>query len=246
MEGTSPLASARIRETLTVEEAARLAGIAVDEARWLEEGRLYRFRDAAAAIAATIAYAAAVGAGAEARARAERLARDRGRQPRRRRLVAAGLVTLAVGIALAVVAATHGSRPTAGIAGGGTTVGTAAGAAAASSPVGPAAAAPAAVPSPAPPRATILVDTIDSAGRPAVARALAARLRRLGYRVGRVERTSGPAADRAPDTAVYFEPGGAAVGAALGKLLRLPVRPLPAGKDPRRLVVVIGTRGLGA
>ena len=87
---SSPLARARIRGRLTVEQAAAAAGLSADEARWLEEGRLYRFADADAAIAATIAYAGVLGVLAEeARTSA---ARDESRvhRPRRRLFVLIG------------------------------------------------------------------------------------------------------------------------------------------------------------
>src|SRR2546423_15085758 len=40
----SPLAAARLLRQLTVEEAARRAGLRPEEVEWLEEGRGYRFR----------------------------------------------------------------------------------------------------------------------------------------------------------------------------------------------------------
>src|SRR6266542_2694703 len=57
----SPLAAARLRRQLTVAEAARRAGIGEDEARWLEEGRVYRFRSTDAAMLALLLYATALG-----------------------------------------------------------------------------------------------------------------------------------------------------------------------------------------
>ncbi len=50
----SPLAAARLHRQLTVSEAARRAGITEDEARWLEEGRVYRFRSTDAAMLALV------------------------------------------------------------------------------------------------------------------------------------------------------------------------------------------------
>jgi hypothetical protein len=102
----SPLAQARIRGTFTLEQAALRAGIAADEARWLEEGRLYRFPDADAAIAATIAYATALGlpregAGEQKRAGSHDMSR-------RRLIVLTALALLAIGIAVAITAATLG------------------------------------------------------------------------------------------------------------------------------------------
>src|SRR5437762_12977792 len=57
----SPLARARLHRQLTVEETARRAGISVEEVRWLEEGRVYRFPRPDDALAATVLYASALG-----------------------------------------------------------------------------------------------------------------------------------------------------------------------------------------
>ena len=56
----SPLASARLHRRLTVEEAAKRAGLTADQVQWLEEGRVYRFPSADAAIQATLLLAAAL------------------------------------------------------------------------------------------------------------------------------------------------------------------------------------------
>src|ERR671925_200640 len=57
----SPLARARLHRQLTIEEAARRAGLTEDEVRWLEEGRVYRFPRPDDALAATVLYASALG-----------------------------------------------------------------------------------------------------------------------------------------------------------------------------------------
>src|SRR5437660_12887617 len=57
----SPLARARLHRQLTVEETARRAGLSVEEVRWLEEGRVYRFPRPDDALAATVLYASALG-----------------------------------------------------------------------------------------------------------------------------------------------------------------------------------------
>src|SRR5919198_2375653 len=57
----SPLASARLHRQLTVEDAAGRAGIAPEEASWLEEGRVYRFPNADRALLAALLYATALG-----------------------------------------------------------------------------------------------------------------------------------------------------------------------------------------
>src|SRR2546430_10404649 len=53
----SVLAAARLHRQLTVAGAARRAGIPEDEARWLEEGRIYRFRSVDAAMLSLLLYA---------------------------------------------------------------------------------------------------------------------------------------------------------------------------------------------
>jgi hypothetical protein len=58
---TSPLATARLRRKLTVEEAARRAGISREQIEWLEAGRVYRFPTADDALVATVLFAAALG-----------------------------------------------------------------------------------------------------------------------------------------------------------------------------------------
>src|SRR6266480_7585393 len=57
----SALARARLHRQLTVEETARRAGISVEEVRWLEEGRVYRFPRPDDALIATALYATALG-----------------------------------------------------------------------------------------------------------------------------------------------------------------------------------------
>jgi len=56
----SALSSARLRRQLTIEGAAKRAGLTPDQVRWLEEGRVYRFPSTDAAIEATLVLAAAL------------------------------------------------------------------------------------------------------------------------------------------------------------------------------------------
>jgi hypothetical protein len=48
-----------------------------------------------------------------------------------------------------------------------------------------------------------------------------------------------------PQTAVYFEPGGEAIGLRLARQLGVPLKPLPGGSNPSRLVVIAGPPRLG-
>src|SRR4051794_40547358 len=56
----SPLAAARLLRQLTVEEAARRAGLRTEEVEWLEDGRVYRFRTTDEALAVAAVYASAL------------------------------------------------------------------------------------------------------------------------------------------------------------------------------------------
>src|SRR5436189_2222101 len=57
----SALAGARLHRQLTVDETAKRSGLSVEEVRWLEEGRVYRFARPDDALAATVMYASALG-----------------------------------------------------------------------------------------------------------------------------------------------------------------------------------------
>src|SRR5207245_11040252 len=57
----SPLASARLQCKLTVDEAARRAGLTPDQIEWLEAGRVYRLPAADHALVAVVLYATAIG-----------------------------------------------------------------------------------------------------------------------------------------------------------------------------------------
>src|SRR2546425_5458029 len=98
-EKTSPLAAARLHRQLTVDEAARRAGVTPDEVDWLEDGRVYRFPSADAALVATLLYASALGIDhREARILAGLPVAPRSVETvaRGRRLIALGAVALAV------------------------------------------------------------------------------------------------------------------------------------------------------
>src|SRR2546429_8527352 len=94
----SPLASARLQRKLTIDEAARRAGLTADQIEWLGEGRVYRFPSADDALVAAVLYATALRIGPdEARGLARLPVEPRpGRDPRSPIVsVAAGGVVLA-------------------------------------------------------------------------------------------------------------------------------------------------------
>jgi hypothetical protein len=212
----SPLAAARLRRQLTVEEAARRAGMPADHVRWLEDGRVYRFRTPDEALAATLVYASALGV-------EHREARELAGLPvppkplersNRGRLM--GLAALAVAaVAFAGFVTLPGGddaqaqRPFVEVA------------------------------AKLPPAWQISVDVLNGNGDINWTRQVASRVGALAYEISHVGR-----ADRFdyPQTAVYYERGGRDVAVRLARQLGVVTKPLPGGKNPRRLVIVVGAR----
>jgi hypothetical protein len=85
----------------------------------------------------------------------------------------------------------------------------------------------------------IRVEVLNGAGDIDWTRQVASRIQALSYRVAKVRR-----ADRFDyrETAVYYPPGATAIARRLARQLDAPVRALPGGKNPRRLVVVVGPK----
>jgi len=211
----SPLASARLQRKLTVEEAARRAGLSYEQIEWLEEGRVYRFPSADDALVAVVLYATALGIDQdEARSLARLPVQPRpDRYPRTRIIsVAAGIVLLA---ALAVTLL-GGFGANAKKNDGETTA--------------------------LPPTWKLSVDVLNGGGDIYYTRALASKIGGLGYKIKRV--TKAERFDY-PNTAVYFEPGGDAYGNRLARQLGVRAKPLPGGSNPRRLVVIAGPPRIG-
>jgi transcriptional regulator with XRE-family HTH domain len=211
------LGAARVARGLTVEEAARRAGLLPDEVTWLEEGRVYRFRSTDEALAAAVLYAAALGVGHREARRLAGLPRPPlARRYGRGRLagLAAALIAL-LALALAVVLPERGGES-----------------AQARRPAAPVHRAPA-----LPPPWRIGVDVRNGGGDIVHTRQVASRIGALAYRVERVAR-----ADRFdyPQTVVFYERGGQAIAVRLARTLGVVTRPLPGGANPRRLVVIVG------
>lgn len=213
----SPLAAVRLRRRLTVEEAAKRAGITVDEATWLEEGRIYRFRSTDDALLACLVYATALDLD---RREARELAglpvppKPLDVNPLARLIAVAALAALLSALAVAVTFSHFhlGSSSTV----------------ARQTKRGPVLPAP----------WTIKVDVLNGSGDINYTRRIASRVGSYGYRIEHVTR-----ANRFdyPETAVYFEPGGAKLAERLATQLGgVPTRPLPGGSNPRRLVVIAG------
>jgi hypothetical protein len=93
-----------------------------------------------------------------------------------------------------------------------------------------------------PPPWQVSVDVLNGSGDIQYTRRVADRILALAYRVKRVTRAT---RFDYPETAVYYEPGGLALANRLARQLGVETRPLPGGKNARRLVVIVGpSRGL--
>jgi transcriptional regulator with XRE-family HTH domain len=210
----SPLAAARLRRQLTLEDAAKQAKLTPEEVSWLETGRLYRFPSSESATLALLLYATSLEI---ERREARELAglpvppRPLDRNPARRIATLAAVIALvvAIGAAFTVMPGAASEHP----------------------------AKESAAPVELPPTWKISVDVLNGSGNIRYTRRIADRVTALAYTVRSVRR-----ADRFdyPETAVYFEPGGAALAERLADQLDVVAKPLPGGKNPRRLVVVVG------
>lgn len=153
----SPLAAFRLQRKLTVEEAARRAGLTTDQIEWLEAGRVYRFPSADDALIAVILYATALGVDQN---EARRLARmpvgpRPDRFPRSRIAGAAAGVCLLVALAVVLLGAFGGDAKKRESA-------------------------------PLPPTWKLTVDVLNGGGDIYYTRTVASRVGALGYRIERV------------------------------------------------------------
>lgn len=219
---SSPLVTARLRRRLTLEEAAALTSLELDDIKSLEESRTYRFPTTMDAIAATVVYASALGI-------TEREARELAGLPvesvverwsLRRWAIVLGFVAVVAAFLVFVL------RPQ---------IFPVAPPPAPAAPVTkPAAAAP-----PLPERWEIQVDVYNGTRRGNAASGLANEIAGLAYGIGEVRN-----ADRRnyAETRVYYPPGGEAVAQRLADELGVGITALPGGDDPHRLVVIVGAR----
>jgi transcriptional regulator with XRE-family HTH domain len=214
----SALASARLHRKLTVEEAAKRAGLTPDQVEWLEEGRVYRFPSPSHALEATLLLAAALEIDRrEARQLAGLPVPPLGLDVNpAARLVGVAALSAALMALVAFVVVPAVSPPTA----------------AASDPLVEQAAL---LPKPW----QIQLDVLNGAGDITWTRQVASKAQSLAYTVKHVGR-----ADRFdyPQSAVYYPPGGRDVAIRLARQLGFVTKPLPGGIDPNRLVVIVGPR----
>ena len=217
-QGRSALAAARLHRRLTVEEAAKRAGLHPDQVGWLEEGRVYRFPSTDHAIEATVMLAAALEIGSrEARELAGLPVPPRPLDVNpAARLVGVAALSAAVMafVAFVLVPAVAGES---------------------AEPVDPVVAQAAALPKPW----KIQVEVLNGAGDINWTRQIGSRVQSLAYTVKKVGR-----ADRFdyPQSTVYYSPGGRLIAIRLARQLGFVTRPLPGGDNPNRLVVIVGPR----
>jgi transcriptional regulator with XRE-family HTH domain len=220
---SSPLARARLLRQLPLREAAAKAGLTEEQVTWLEEGRVYRFATPDDALLALLLYATALGIDhREARGLAGLPVPPKPLQMNPyTRLAVLGAVAAAV-VAL-IAALTLPGR--------------------ADERAHAAEAARLAADAKLPRAWQIHVDVRNGSGDINYTRRVASRIGALGYQVARVAR-----ADRFdyPESAVYYQRGGLKVAERLARQLQIVAKPLPGGKDARRLVVIVGPqRGPG-
>jgi hypothetical protein len=210
----SPLARARVHRQLTVDEAARRAGLTSEEVGWIEDGRLYRFGSSDKATLGLLLYATALGI---SRREARRLAGLPLLEATssNRLAVLGGIVATVVAVAAVFTLPQYVQRGS-----------------------GSDQAAARNLPAPW----KISVDVLNGGGDITYTRRLADRIGSMAYQIKRVSRAG---RFDYPETAVYFPPGGEDIGRRLARQLGVDARPLPAGKNPRRLVVIAVPRALG-
>jgi transcriptional regulator with XRE-family HTH domain len=212
----SPLARARLHRQLTVEETARRSGITVEEVRWLEEGRVYRFPRPDDALAAAVLYASALGID-------NREARDLAGLPvppapiERKplpRLLAVGAILVAVAAFGTLLLASHSGGRSADT---NTAI--------------------------LPPPWRIPVTVLNGSGDINYTRQTASHIGGFGYTIKKVARAD---SFKYLQTAVYFPPRCEGVALRLARQLGVATKPLPGGSGTCQLFVIVGpARGPG-
>ncbi len=213
----SPLSAARARRRLTVEEAAARAGLAADEVRSLEEGRIYRFPSVSDALAATLVYATALGISEREARKMAGLRGGRGSWSYRRIAAITALVAMAAlaGWLFVIPQVREAATPAA------------------------APSTPAEAQTKLPPPWEIRVDVLNGTATPGAATSLSNEIGGpLAYRMGTVG--NAPRLDYV-QTRVYYAPGSEAIAQRLADELGLEITELPSGKDPNRLLVIVGS-----
>ena len=212
----SPLARVRLHRQLTLEETARRSGLTVDQARWLEEGRVYRFPSSDDALVATLMYGTALGIdNREARELAGLPVPphpvERSPLPR---LIVIGAILIAATVLTTLLVAPRSGKQSSGTA--------------------------SAI---LPPPWRIQVSVLNGSGDINYTRQVASRIGAFGYGIKKVGRAD---AFNYPQTAVYFPPRCEGIAVRLAKQMGVATKPLPGGTGPCQLYVIVGpARGPG-
>jgi transcriptional regulator with XRE-family HTH domain len=208
----SPLARARVHRQLTVEETARRAGLSVEQAQWLEEGRVYRFPSPDDALLAALLYGTALGI--DNREARELAGLPVPTAPVQRnpipRLIVLGAILIALAIAGAVILISQ--------TGGGSN----------------GAKAPTAI---LPPPWRVDVNVLNGSGDINYTRQVASHVQTFGYQIKHVGRAD---SFNYAQTAVYFPPSCEALASRLARQIGVTTRPLPGGSGPCQLYVIVG------
>ena len=200
---------------MTVEEAAARAGLDVEDVRCLEEGRIYRFPSVNDAVAATLIYATALRISEREARRLAGLPAGpaRRRWSLRRSLAAGGIAAALLAFAwFAVVGELRdGSAEEPATSVDGRKL---------------------------PPPWKVRVNVFNGTNVPNAATGLANEIGGpLAYRLGTVENA---ARLDYTVTRVYYPRGSEEIAARLARQLGVEMAALPGGKDPNRLVVIVG------
>ncbi|TMK34541.1 MAG: hypothetical protein E6G32_12745 [Actinobacteria bacterium] len=215
--GESRLARARLHRQLTLDETARRAGISVEQARWLEEGRVYRFPSPDDALLSALLYGSALGIdNREARELAglpvPPAPVERNPLPR---LVVLGAILIALTLLTVLVLIPHTGSD---------------GKKTQSAAI-------------LPPPWRVDVVVLNGSGDISYTRQVASRVQALGYTIKHVGRAD---SFSYPQTSVYFPPKCENLAVRLAKQLGVAARPLPGGTGPCKLWVIAGpARGPG-
>jgi hypothetical protein len=219
--GASPFGAARLSRRLTLEQAAARARMDVEAVKSLEENCIYRFGSNADALAAALVYATALGIN-------EREARTIAGLPvgsrldpwsTRRMLAVLAFMVTCTALAWFVARPQFFPRSEAGQA---------------AAQVQQHTQAPAA---PLPARWQIQVDVLNGTAVGNAAAGLANKVAGLAYRMGTVGNAKQRNYER---TLVYYPPGAEAIAKRLAGELGVGTVALPGGKNPLRLMVIVG------
>jgi transcriptional regulator with XRE-family HTH domain len=214
-------ATARLRRQLSREEVAHRSGITADQVLWLEEGRVYAFRNPEDALAAALLLASGLEIdNHEARELAGLPVLPRSIQPnpRGRLGVTSALAVIVVAAAIMLGYALSG-------------------------PAGHVLPHKSAAPSlPAVWKVSVAVE--NGSGNVGYTRQVASRIAGFGYRISKV--TPATKFDYQHTTVFYADTGkGKAIGKRLAEQLGVELLPLPDGTNPLRLVVIVGQANQG-